>query len=59
MTYRNQEMMTQIGFEKVKVDVFIDNVCIETVIGSPDFIYDNVALFHNDETNSSDFVYID
>lgn len=45
MTYANQEMMTQIDFEKVIVDTYVDNVCIETVIGSPDTIYDNVALY--------------
>lgn len=59
MTYANQEMMTQIDFEKVIVDTFVDNVCIETVIGSSDTIYDNVALYYHESTNSSDFIYLE
>lgn len=59
MTYGNQEMMTQIDFEKVIVDTFVDNVCIETVIGSPDFIYDSVAEFYIEKENRSAFVYLD
>lgn len=59
MTYANQEMMTQIDFEKVIVDTFVDNICIETVICSPDTIYDNVALYYHESTNSSDFIYLE
>jgi hypothetical protein len=59
MTYANQEMMTQIDFEKVIVDTFVDNICIETVIGSSDLIYNNVALYYHESTNSSDFAYIE
>jgi hypothetical protein len=59
MTYANQEMMPHIDFEKVIVDTFVDNVCIETVIFSPDIIYDNVALYYHESTNSSDFVYLE
>lgn len=48
ITYANQEMMTQIDFEKVIVDTFVDNICIETVIGSSDLIYNNVALYYHE-----------
>ena len=59
MTFGNQGMMTQIDFEKVIVDTFVDDVCIETVISSPDFIYDNVAMFYDVDSNSAAFVDLD
>jgi hypothetical protein len=48
-----------IDFEKVIVDTFVDNVWIETVIGSPNLIYNNVALYYHESTNSSDFIYLE
>jgi hypothetical protein len=59
MNFEDNEMMIDVDFEKVLVNTFIENVCIETVIGSPEFIYDNVAEYYNAQTNSCDFVYLD
>lgn len=60
MTYQNNEMMVQIGFEKVLISTFIDsNICIETVINSPDFIYNWVADYHHTNTKTTQTTYID